>query len=202
MIVTPVPHGLEDLIGKSGPRTGGLHMSTIYNDMFQDLEPKRYQRGTLPDPLRLEAGLAFESFLEEALRARLLGGERPPEMVSDEGILYNPDLIIFNGVTRVGEIKLTWLSTSQIPTEISNGFPPKFDKYFVQMMSYCHCLETPYAKLIGFFVMGNYKFYKDSSGQSRPCGPQLLAFDIEFSKRELAENWARMMSHAKTKKML
>jgi hypothetical protein len=193
MIITPVPHGLEDLVGVSGPRSGGLHMSTIYNDMFQDLEPKRFTRGTAPDPLRLEAGLAFETFLEDALRSRLVRSERPDEMVSDEGILYNPDMIIFNGSTRLGEIKLTWMSSGEVPREVANGFPPKFDKYFVQMMSYCHCLETPYAKLIAFFVNGPYV---------HPYKPELLAWDIEFSKRELAENWARMMQHARTKRML
>lgn len=182
-------------MGKSpGVRTPGLHMSSIYNDLFQDLEPTRYLRGTAPDPLRLEAGLAFESFLEDAIKARLTnsGSGRPDEMISDEGILYNPDLILFNGSTRLGEIKLTWLSSGDVPRESANAFPPKFDKYFVQMKSYCRCLHTPYARLIAFFVNGTYK----------PPMPELLAWDIEFTKRELDENWTMMMSHAKFKGML
>src|ERR1019366_4527140 len=116
MIVTPVAHGLEDLIGKSGPRTPGLHMSAIYGALYEQLEPARYTGGT-PDPLRLEAGLAFETMLETAIKDRLCGGGRPPELTSEEGILFNPDLLIFNGHTRVGEIKLTWLSSREAPRE-------------------------------------------------------------------------------------
>lgn len=182
-------------------------MSTIYGDLYQDLEPKRYTRGTEPDPLRLEAGLAFESFLEDAIRSRLCGGGRPDELTHVEPgivtpILYNPDLIIFNSHIRVGEIKLTWMSSRMVPREAANSFPPKFEKYFTQMKSYCRCLETPYARLIGFFVMGDYQYYTDAAGDKKPCGPELLAWDIEFSKRELDENWAMMLNHARSKRML
>lgn len=204
MVITPIPHGLEDLIGKSGPRTPGLHMSQIYGDLYQDLEPKRFVKGSVPDPLRLEAGLAFESFLEDALRARLINAERPPEFTHQEPgivepILFNPDLIIFNGTTRVGEIKLTWASSRGVPRTVSNGFPPSFSRYFVQILAYCHCLEVNEARLITFFVMGDYQYYKDAQGQSKPCGPELLAWNITFTARELRENWQMLMNHAKTK---
>ena len=195
MKITPVPHGLEDLIGKSpGSRAPGLHMSDIYNDLYQDLEPKRYVRGSIPDPLRLEAGLSCESFLEEALKKRL-GGERPDPFVSEEGIHFSPDLIIFNGSTRVGEIKLTWLSSREMPRGPANGLPPKFSKYLVQMMAYCHCLETPDARLIGFFINGKYEHFKSGN-------PELLAWDLQFSKRELDENWSLLMTHARHKGLL
>jgi hypothetical protein len=59
-------------------------------------------------------------------------------------------------------------------------------------MAYCRCLETSHARLIGFFVNGTY----------RPMAPELLAWDIEFSKRELDENWSLLMNHAKHKGML
>lgn len=197
MKITPVPHGLEDLIGKSGPRTPGLHISSIYNDLYQDLEPKRYQRGGTPDPLRLEAGLAFESFLEQALKERLVNAERPPEFTHHESgistpILFNPDMIVFNGETRVGEIKLTWLSSRSVPREPANNFPPKFSKYFCQILAYCYCLETASAKLIGFFVNGPYM----------DMTPELLAWDLEFTSRELLDNWKMLMSHAQSKGML
>ena len=43
MKITPVDHGLQNLVGKSmGPRSKGLHMSDIYGSLFQELEPKRY----------------------------------------------------------------------------------------------------------------------------------------------------------------
>ncbi len=198
MKITPVSHGLEDLVGKSTMKRGdGLHVSTIYNDLYQDLEPKRYKRGTAPDPLRLEAGLAFESFLEDALRARLLPGERPDEFTHHEPgivtpILFNPDLLLFNHVSRVGEIKLTWLSSRDAPRQPGNAFPPKWRKYETQMLAYCHMLETPYSRLIGFFVNGDYS----------QMAPELLAYDIEWSAQELRDNWQMLMNHARLKRFI
>lgn len=196
MKVIPVSHGLEDIVGKStGPRSSGLHMSTIYNSLYQSLEPKRYKKGSEPDPLRLEAGLAFESFLEEALRARLTttGSGRPGEFVTDEGIAFSPDLILFNGTTRVGEIKLTWMSSREMPTEPTNGLPAKFDKYICQMQAYCHALRTRDARLIGFFVNGDYR---------HPYTPQLRAWDLEFTQYELEENWRTLIAHARAEGLL
>lgn len=205
MRITPVAHGLEDLIGKSpAARGSGLHMSDLYNSLYQTLEPKRYRKGTDPDPLILEAGLAFESFLEDALRARLLPGERPPEFTHHEPgietpILFNPDLILFNGHTRLGEIKLTWASCSTVPREEAFDFPPKFSKYFCQMMAYCHCLETPYARLLAYFVNGDYKWMRDKNAK---ITPQLLAWDVEFTAREIEENWQMLISWARKQRML
>ena len=194
MKIVPVKHGLEGIIGVStGYRTPGLHMSEIYNDLFQDLEPKRYIKGSKPDVLRMEAGLAFEDLLEEGIKKRLCA-DRPGEFTTEEGIIFTPDLIIFNGAPRgrLGEIKLTWMSSKEVPRDLANGFPPKFDKYFVQMKAYCHHLDLGHARLLAFFVNGDY----------RPPKPELLAWDIEFTPRELRENWQMLLNHAKHKRML
>ncbi len=206
MKVTPVEHGLEDVVGQNGPgfeRTAGLHMSDIYGSLYKELEPKRFDTGEPMDRNRLELGLSLEIVLEEGLRTRLSEQSgRPGEFVEPEhGIIYSPDLIIFNGKTRLGEIKLTWMSSSQVPREANGSFPPKFDKYFTQMKLYCRCLETPYARLLAFFVNGDYSFRK-SGNRSVPAAPELLAWDIEFTKRELNEEWQMCMQHAKMRGML
>ncbi len=167
------------------PRTPGLHISDIYGDLYERLEPKRY-KGGLPKAELLEAGLAFESILEEGLKNRL--AQRPGEILSPEGILMSPDLILFNGCVRVGEIKLTWMSSRDMPTETVNGLPPKFSKWDVQMRAYCHVLDTEHARLIGFFVNNDYK----------PPTPRLLAWDITYTQRELDENWAMLLRHAES----
>lgn len=195
MHIVPIKTDFAELgLGVStGPRTTGkgvVHMSDIYGSLYQHLEPKRFQKGGTPDPLRMELGLNFEEILEEGLRKRLNGGERPGELTTEEGIIYSPDLIIFNGHTRLGEIKLTWMSSREVPREPSNSFPPKFDKYFTQMMAYCYHLCTPYARLFGFFVCGNWD-------RTRGNQPEFLAWDIEFTKRELDENWRMLVNHAR-----
>lgn len=194
MRITPVPHGI-DLGVSTLPRTPGLHMSTCYNDFYCDLEPKRFDRHSAPDPLKLEAGLALESVLEEGLKARMT--ERPGEFVEPEhGIIYSPDLIIFNGETRLGEIKLTWMSSREVPREEAHSFPEKFSKWFTQMKLYARCLDTPHARLLAFFVNG---LYDRGRGGGRP---ELLAWDILFTKRELDDEWRTIMNHSKRKGLL
>ena len=199
MKIVPVKHGLEDILGKNPPdfiRTKGVHMSDIYNSYYQDAEPKRFIKGTTPDPLGLEAGLSLEAMLEEQLKKRLTAESgRPGEFIEPEyGIIFSPDLIIFNGSTRMGEIKLSWLSSREVPREAvnSNAFPPKFDKWFTQMKCYGHCLELHLQRLYGFFVNGNY----------RPPQPELLCWDIEFSRREMSEEWQAMVAHGLQKRII
>lgn len=196
MIITPAKHGLEDIVGVSTtPRTPGLHISEIYNDLYQDMEPKRFVRGSAPDPLRLEAGLALENMVEQGLKERFVGGiERPGEFVTEEGILYTPDLIIFDSGPRcrLGEIKLTWMLSREVPRTVVHSFPPQFEKWFTQIKSYCYHLDLLEARLIAYFV----------NGDNRPPRPELLAWDIEFTKAELQRNWQMMMNHARSKPYL
>lgn len=169
-----------------GHRSAGTHISTVYNDLYQRLEPKRFTGGK-PDPVRLEAGLSFENMIEQEM-AKRLSAFRPGEIVTPEGIIMSPDLILLNGHARVGELKLTWLSMKEMPTAPTNGVPPKFEKYLTQLKAYCHGMSVREARLIVYFVNGDY----------RPMMPCLKAYDIEFTQRELDENWTMLMRHAKS----
>lgn len=201
MKVIPVEFDLDLTQSRQGyVRSGGLHMSDIYGSLYRELEPERYGRGDIDKGTKdgyLGVGLAWEETLEEALRTRLSAESgRPDEMVEPEhGIIYSPDLIIFNHVTRLGEIKLTWLSSREFPKEPTNGFPPKAEKYLTQMMAYCRCLETPYARLYALFVNGSYD-------RKQGLKPEPRAWDIEFTRREMDENWQTLINHARAKKML
>ena len=193
----PVSHGLEALVGNSGPRSGGLHISSIYNSLYQDLEPDRYKRGSTPDPVLLEMGLSCEQWMEDGLKNRLMSGwERPGELegeIDGHPVLYNPDLLHINGELRLGEIKYTQLSSKDMPTEAANYVPPKFEKYVCQMQAYGWLMQTSYARLIVFFANGNYN-------RVRGGDPQLRAWDFEFMPRELEDNWAALVSHGRRKK--
>lgn len=200
MKVVPRPHGLEDVIGKSGSvRSPGLHVSTIYGSLYSELEPNRYKAGSLPNPLLLEAGLAFENFFEDELKKRWgpLLGERPEEQMTEEGIAFSPDLFIYDDVKGLilGEIKCTWMSGRELPREPANGFPPKFDRYTTQMQAYCFNLGTPHARLFIFCVNGDYD-------RAKGVAPELHCFDITYTQRELRENWELLMNHARLKGLL
>ena len=193
MKITPVPCDIEpaksDLV-----RSPGLHMSQIYGDYYSDLEPTRFVRGSKPDAVRMEAGFCLEEMLEEGLKRR--HATRPSEFtVREDGsdIAFSPDLIIFeNDQMRLGEIKLTWMSSKEVPREPATSFPTKFDRYFTQMKLYCRALGTARSRLYTYFVNGTY----------RPQQPELLAWDIDYTKQELDDEWRRQMNHARFKKLL
>jgi hypothetical protein len=197
VIVTPIPHNLD--LGHSGPRSSDyLHMSDIYNRMYEKLGK---EQEPLPDETKrvlFELGLAWESVLEEALKRRpTFEGEdieRPGELIGASGIRYNPDLLILKGgVVRLGEIKLKWQSSKDWPRERSNRLPSKVDKDVTQMKGYCHELGTTLARYYVFFVNGDWK-------PPLPHAP--LVYDVEFTQAEIDEEWAALMNFARGEGML
>ncbi len=191
MIVTPIDHGIE--LNRAAPgyvRSPGLHASQIYGDLYAALEPKRYGGTDGPHEGFMELGLALEEGVEESLRRRW-GFERPGEFTTHDGIIFTPDLFIYeDDRLRVGEIKLTSMSSKGVPLVPDNGLPPKFDKWMCQMMFYAHELETNLARLYAFFMLGDY-------GANR--FPTLMAWNFEFTARELQENSQMLRNHAKHK---
>jgi len=214
MLVSPVTHALELAKPTDGYlRTPGRHMSDIYNEWYKERDPKRYDKrledGT-PEPmnlLKLELGTSFEEVFEEALKIRLMG-ERPGEfcihpwthehleLTDPSGIIFSPDHLIFepNMPTRLGEFKFTWYSC-RYPID-----DERFDKWFTQMRLYCFALKLRHARLYAMFVNGAYPHYVKALGGAP--SPQLLAWDIEFSQRELTNEWNLMMRFAAKKKLI
>lgn len=215
MIITPAILPTLSLAPTAG-RSGGAHMSDLYNDYYALKEPKRYDKSKPMDVLRVEAGLAFETALEQAMADKLgplVGGERPGEFTTDCGIHYTPDLILFKPPpTRLGEIKCTWMSCRECPVseamaaqwpsanlpvtwdglDASITFPPKFDKYFTQLKVYLFHLRMRHARLYIYFINGAY----------RPPTPVLLTWDFEFTEREITEEWLTMRNHGRTRKLI
>ena len=188
MIVTPIPVTI-DLLKSDLVRSPGLHASDIYGELFAELEPKRFRYDGPPNPLLLALGTAWEKHLEYLLLANGIQVERPEAFVSPEGIAYSPDLIFFNGVVRLGEIKYTSMSAKDMPTEVCNGLPPKMDKYLCQMMLYAYWLGVVDGWLA---VLFNY----------RPFEPDLRIFDLQWTERELTENHRMCMNFARHKGLL
>lgn len=161
-------------------------------------------------------GMAFEEMLETGLAARVFNlnpeetvyrpGEfetlhtddcpRPKKLrksgcgcVCGGGVYYNVDLIIENGHTRVGEIKLNSMSAKGAPWELGetySGFDKKFDKYFTQLKNYCFHVGTCYGRLYMFSMREMVNFNE----------PKIFrAWDIEFTEHELFEEWAWVRAH-------
>ena len=190
MIITPVPLGNELLYPQTKGRSVGLHASDIYGALYQELEPKRFKGGS-PDPLRIILGLALERALAEVL-AEVWGWQRPDEFKTVEGIAFSPDGLLYrdDGDLVVGETKLTWKGSRDVPRESATSFPSGFDHYMTQVMFYADSLGTPHARLLVYFVNGTGR------------APELLAWDIEFTARELQENRSMLLNFGKSKGML
>lgn len=172
-------------------RGKGLHVSDIYNDLYQDLEPERYRKDGVPPDLLMSIGLAWEQYLERTLVANGVLCARPGEQISPEGVLYSPDLLIVNGQDRLGEIKATWLSAKVGPTH------KKFGKYLCQGMIYGYWAEIPRVRYYILHMNGIWSF-KEEGGHF----PMMNIWDVEFTARELKDNYQMLMNHARDKGLL
>ena len=225
MIIIPILHGLN-LSHSYGRRGKGRHMSELYGSLYADLEPKRYgKKATTNDAPRERwgIGMAFEEMLEAGLSARVFN-ENPAEQimrpgefetlhtedcskpkerrtygcgcVCGGGVLFTPDLIIDNGHTRVGEIKLNSMSAKGAPHKLGetySGLDSKFDKYICQLQAYCLHVGTPFARLYMFSMREMVNFNEPGIFRS---------WDIEFTPHELRENWEWLRVHGVQKGLL
>jgi hypothetical protein len=198
-------------------RSPGRHMSELYGSYYAKTQPKRYakKQEDTPPHERWGVGMAFEEMLELGLKARVKTQTteeiiRPGEFETAHtedctrakkqrtkgcgcrcggGVLFSPDLTIFNGVDRTGEIKLHTMSHKGAPHKVGSsyaGLDPKFDKFFTQLKVYNHHLSTPYARLYSFSMREMVHFNEPKI---------LLAWDITFTEHELWEEWELLRRH-------
>lgn len=189
MIVTPVKLDI-DFLKSDLVRSPGLHASDIYGPLFQELQPNRF-KGSIEtvNPFLLALGTAWEKHFEYLLIANGMKVERPEEFLSPEGIAYSPDLILWNGVARLGELKYTSMSAKDFPTVAGNNFPPKANKWLCQMMLYAFWLGVHDGWLAVLF-------------NNQPWNPDLRVFDITWTDRELQDNHRMVINFAKHAKLL
>lgn len=177
---------LRSLAFDAGPvRSPGLHLSDILGPMAQDIAPKRYSTSTPMNWNKVETGFAFERALETAFQARRVDIFRPPEVEKD-GILMSPDGINPDGWI-LEEFKATWMSDFDAPEH------PKFFKWLWQIKSYCFAIDTNRATLRALFVNGSYR---------EGYNPDYHVWDIEFTDRELQENWQMVLANGRAKGLL
>lgn len=188
MKVTLVDQPLHIDAAAPNPRKKGLHISEVYGKLFQKLDPERYSSDGEPHQVLMAIGLAWEQWLERTLIAMGELVSRPVDLVSPEGILYNPDLHILNGKERLGEIKATMMSSK----EGINA--PKFDKYHCQAKIYAYWTGITCVRFYVLFLKGDYK-----KGDGFP---EFRVYDVDYTQQELFENHRMLMTFAKQEKML
>ncbi len=180
-----------------GVRTlGVVHLSDIYGSLMRRLQPDRFGKPFDQDAYtRMEVGIAFENILEQGL-AEKFATVRPGEIVSPEGVFMSPDGV--NPTLDAGEeYKATWMSSRSngtTPYTDENGEPSeKYIHYFFQVKGYAKWLGTNRFLLRVLHINGDYTY---------PLTPQFLTHLIEFTDKELDDNWTLLMNHARSEGLL
>lgn len=174
-----IPRRQEDL-----PRSPGLHLGQIINSLANEGGVDNYGYGNGPSNgspfrpnLRMECGFLWEDILTMALKARL--PQRIGEIVVD-GIAMSPDGVD-DSVWELWEYKATWVS--------SNRNPADNWRWMTQIMGYMWGLQMTVCNMWILYVNGDYK----------GSGPVDKQYRLEFTCRELEENWVMITNHARLK---
>lgn len=166
---------------QSMQRSPGLHLSTIYQDIVQTIDP--------PDNTMTEQELQHYragGFLWERVMSAALAGSlqtedivRPGEFTKD-GIIGSPDLLDLPQWVII-DTKCTWRSAAKL-----DNIEKFFWVWLVQLKGYCSMVDTCRAQLLVMFVNGDY----------RPPRPCIRRMNFEFTRRELSDNWLMLVNHA------
>lgn len=199
MIVTPYDLDL-DIAPNDPNRSPGVHMSDLYTDLYQDLEPERFVRGEKPAPALLGVGLALEQYTERLLVKKGIDAYRPDEFRTPDkySIAFSPDLLIMNGLLSGGEIKATFMSSREWPTEEARGLPPKADKYVTQTKAYGHNLETPNWWLLVWFLKGKW----EKSQNDTNVLADFRIYKLQYTAKEMREEYQMLINHGLHKGIL
>lgn len=166
-------------------RTPGLHLS----DILDDLEYTLFRDANYNYSWELEWSAALGFVWERVIKAHIVNalvetGELfSPGEIEYEGVLMTPDG--YNVAENcLEEWKFTWKSSRRVLEE--------FHRYLWQVKAYCKALDFDTVNLRIMHVMGNY----------RGTGPQVRGLKIQFTERELKENWDMIRNYAVARGML
>ena len=169
-------------------RTPGCHLTDIIKDMEKSIGHDRNPRAMGDEKLELYRTVGY---LWEDVLTRVINQERSwaapglvrPGEIELDGILMTPDAVDFGtDPPCLEEWKVTWRSAAR-DLESENWH------WFVQCKAYCHALKLTRANLRILYVNGDYK----------PTVPRPQGYAIEFSQRELHDNWSMVLAHGRSR---
>lgn len=166
------------------PRSDGLHLSQIYNDIEATLAPREEMEESQLSNYRA-GGFLWERLFSSAMADSIRGGDivRPGEFAVD-GIAGSPDNLRIDP-WRVIETKCTWRSVQKFDDHME-----KFMwTWLVQMKGYCRMVGALQAELYCFFINGDY----------RGSGPLPRGLLLSWSQLEIDENWRMITGHARNR---
>lgn len=199
MNVTEIPVILT-LPGPDGVRSAGIHVSGIIRCIATEsgiLKPDWAESLSLVDVrtisdqtaiIRISIGLAWERYYIPQILGPTMGVIDHPGEIELDGIYMSPDgesvSSIVSDTTKhnlvIHEVKSTFKSTKTVG-DLSNQW-----LWLSQCKAYCIGKGTRYAMLHVLFLCGDYTY---------PIKPLLKLWQIEFTQKELDENWALLVDY-------
>lgn len=180
-------------------RPGGLHLSTVTDDMLRLMYPKMF-RGTFEPEQMInyqEIGNCFEYCIAQAFM-QLYGPnwQWHPEPRKQDGMWCSPDGLLHDSVV---EIKACWSSLRTFLDLDDDNEPvrpsDKFMSYVLRTLGYMKVYGKRRGILIVWFVNGEYP-----QGPPAPVWPR--TFYLRPSAAEIDHNWFRIVQHVDDQGML
>ncbi len=167
-------------------RSPGLHLSDIYSDIERTIGARANHLTEQELSVYRSMGFQWEWVIAEAFARSLAFNNfiRPGE-ISEDGIICSPDLIdITVSPPIVMDTKATWRSSRKL-----DALEKYFWTWLVQLKGYCYVCRTTRAQLLVMCVNGDWA----------PPVPCIRYIDIIFTERELLDNWAMCVGHARSR---
>jgi hypothetical protein len=164
--------------------TGTLHLSQIYRELDDAINPKK-EMGERDLRVYRLFGLQFERVMADAYQLRDPERFRASGEVEFEGVVGSPDLLDIATDTVI-DFKLKWKSMKRLANLERDFFAD-----VCQNKAYCRMLGEGWRKglLVMGFVNGDYK----------ESGPRVVEVSMEHTEQELEENWTLIKNHARSR---
>lgn len=172
--------GIPDLVPMTD-RSPGMHVSTIIHHLCVQRGDYKERDSNSELPMsRLQLGCALETAIADRYALTYPGRYIRPGELCKDGLFGTPDLFDCQD-SAVEEVKLTWMSSNL------DWHGDKIWKYTVQVMAYCHMMDVSLGRLHIAFVNGDYRAFE----------VHYPVLEREFTRRELIENWAMLLTHGR-----
>lgn len=196
-------------LSKTGEdRSPGLHLSDIIKTMQYERE-KRFNPDSPMDMMMLEQGHTWEELVAHALQRRWIGahpdypGYRPHEIILD-GVAMSPDWVQpkgFHSTLKPGATDFVVEEWKATKTSQNKVLEDHQWYWLVQLKSYMHALgkqrgaPVTRGRFRVWYINGDYSW--DAKGSDLTLLRGYVRYDVEFTPRELEENWRAIIAQAR-----
>jgi hypothetical protein len=172
-------------------RKPGLHLSDITGRMAYEKD-RKLNPDIAPDKATLDRGFTWETVLERSLSARHKRIGYRPEQLQEDGIWLSPDWVNPDDPDAQHE---EWKSTKK---SSKYKFDDQHWHWMPSTMAYLRALlkrgivHSLVTRFRVWYINGDYSY--ESKSSDRHLFADYWRFDVAFEKRELEENWQRILT--------